>query len=203
MFDEETLGELSEPLAGDLDVYQARISGAHTGLSGGGEIVQALVDAADLAGSRFDPLALTDVRIRRGDVSNAVWEGVTARRVEIEGCRAVGWRVIIDFAEELVIQGCRWDHGGIFLGRTKGTVVFKDCSFAGTTLRGDFSRVLFEGCDLAGAELGVSAAAGCDLRTSRLSGARGLLTLKGARITPGQAIEIADLLAAEAGFRLD
>ena len=203
MFDEEPLSQPEARLAGDLDVYQARITGDHAGLRGGGEITEALVDAADLAGTRFDPLALTDVRVRRGDVSNAVWEGVTARRVEIDGCRAVGWRVIVDFAEELLVQGCRWDHGGIYLGRTKGAVVFRDCSFAGTTLRGDFSRVLFDGCELAGAEFGASAAAGCDLRSSRLPGARGLLTLKGAWISPEQAIGIADLLAAEVGFRLD
>jgi uncharacterized protein YjbI with pentapeptide repeats len=203
VFDEEALQPSDEPLDGDLDVYQARIGGDHTGLLGGGEIVQSLVDAANLAGSRLDPLSLTDVRVRRGDVANAVWEGVTARRVEFDGCRAVGWRIIVDFAEELLVQGCRWDHGGIFLGRTRGAVVFRECSFAGTTLRGDFSRVLFDRCELAGAEFGVSAAAECDLRSSRLAGARGLLTLKGARITPNQALEIADLLAVEAGFRLE
>lgn len=201
--DETALHPLDPPLDRDLDVYRSRITGEHGGLHGGGEIAESLLDGADLAGTRFDPLTLTDVRIRRGDLSNAAWEGLTARRVAVDGCRSVGWRVIVDFAEDLLVQGCRWDHGGLYVSRTRGAVVFRDCSFAGTTLRGDLSRVVFDGCDLAGAEFAASAAAGCDLRSSRLAGARGLLTLKGARISTDQLIEIAGILAVEAGFQLD
>lgn len=200
--DEAGLEPLPEPLDHELDVYRHRISGEHAGLRGGGEVAESLLDGADLAGSRLDPLTLTDVRIRRGDLSNAVWEHVTARRVAVEGCRSVGWRVIVDFAEDLLVEGCRWDHGGIFVTRTRGAVVFRECTFAGTTLRGDLSRVRFDSCDLAGAEFNANAAAGCDLRSSRLAGARGLLTLKGARIGTDQLIDVAGLLAVEAGFEL-
>lgn len=199
--DEENL-QPAEELDPDLDVYRVRLTGDHAGRHGAGEFTEVVADGASLAATRFDPLALTDVALRRADLSNAVWEGLTARRVEVDGCRTVGWRVIAEFAEDLLVQGCRWEHGALYLGRTRGLVVFKDCSFAGTTLRGDFSRVVLDGCDLAGAEFGASAATGCDLRTSRLSGVRGLSTLRGARITPVQAVELADLLATEAGFDL-
>ena len=47
------------------------------------------------------------------------------------------------------------------------------------------------------------AAAGFDLRGSRLAGSRGLLTLRGARITLEQTLTIADRLATEAGLTLD
>ncbi len=186
----------------DLDVYRARVTGEHIALTGGGEIVESLLDGAELSGCRFDPLTMTDVRVVRGDLSNAVFEGFTARRVAIEGCRAVGWRVIADFAEDLLVQGCRWDHGGLFITRTRGAVVFRDCTFAGTTIRGDLSRVVFDSCNLAGAEINASTAVGCDLRSSRLAGAAGLLTLRGAKISTDQLIDIAGLLAAEAGFEV-
>ena len=202
-FDEDELQPVEPPLDADLDVYRAVVTGDHSNLDGGGEISESLLDAANLAGSRLDGLELANVAIRRGDLSNAVWEGVTARRVAVTGSRAVGWRAILDFAEELHIEGCRWDHGGLYIGRTRGSIVFRDCSFAGTTVRGDLSRVVFDRCDFAGVEFGATAAKDCDLRTSRLTGASGLVTLKGARISTEQAIEIADLLAAEVGFRLD
>jgi uncharacterized protein YjbI with pentapeptide repeats len=200
--DESSLEPLGAPLDHELDVYRSRISGEHAGLRGSGEVAESLLDGASMADSRLDPLTLTDVRIRRGDLSNAVWEHLTARRVAVEGCRSVGWRVIVDFAEDLLVEGCRWDHGGIFVTRTRGAVVFRDCTFAGTTLRGDLSRVWFDSCDLAGAEFNASGAAGCDLRTSRLAGAGGLLTLRGARIGSDQLFDIAGLLAVEAGFEL-
>jgi hypothetical protein len=200
--DVDGLPPFDGPIEDDVDVYRARVGGDHTGRRGGGEITQAVLDGAVLAETRFDPLSLTDVRVRRADLSNAVWEGVTARRVVFDGCRAVGWRVIAEFAEDVAVQGCKWEHGGLYLARSRGAVVFRDCTFAGTTIRGDLSRVVFDSCDLAGAEFAASAAAGCDLRTSRLEGAHGLLTLAGAVITPEQALEIAHLLAAEVGFEL-
>jgi uncharacterized protein YjbI with pentapeptide repeats len=200
--DESILEPSGLDLDPDLDVYRARVTGEHTGLAGSGEIVESVLDGAELSGCRFDPLSMTDVRIVRGDLSNAVFEGLTARRVAIEGCRAVGWRVIADFAEDLLVQGCRWEHGGLFLNRSRGAIVFRDCTFAGTAIRGDLSRVVFDSCDLADAEFAASTAAGCDLRSSRLAGATGLLTLRGAKISSDQLVDIAGLLAVEAGFQL-
>jgi uncharacterized protein YjbI with pentapeptide repeats len=200
--DEDALGP-APAVEPDLDIYQARLTGDHAGVVGRGEITGSLLDGANLAETRLDPLSLVDVRIRRGDLSNAVWAGVTARRVEITDCRTVGWRVILDLAEDLLVTGCRWDYGSLYIGRSRGALAFRDCSFAGTTVRGDLSKVTFDGCEFAGVEFDASAAKGCDLRTSRLTGARGLLSLRGARITLEQAVDIADLLATEAGLVLE
>jgi uncharacterized protein YjbI with pentapeptide repeats len=186
----------------ELDVYRMRVTGDHSGLSGAGEITETVFEGANLAESRFDPLTLADVAVRRGDLSNGVWGSVTARRVEITDCRAVGWRVFLDLAEDVVVEGCRWDLGSLHIGRTRGPVVFRGCTFAGTSLRGDLSRVVFDDCELARAEFAAERATDCDLRTSRLADARGLGTLRGARITVEQAVEIADLLAVELGFRI-
>jgi uncharacterized protein YjbI with pentapeptide repeats len=201
--DASELRAVSSILSGELDLFQARLTCDHAGLAGGGEMAEVVAEGASLAQSRLDPLHLTDVVLRRTDLSNASWAGMTARRLMVSGCRTVGWRVICDFAEELVVEECRWEHGGLHLGRSRGGVVFRGCTFAGTSLRGDFSRMVFDGCDFAGAEFAVSAAARCDLRTSDLEGARGLTTLRGARIRSEQAMGIADLLAVEAGFLLD
>jgi uncharacterized protein YjbI with pentapeptide repeats len=201
--DPEVLQPADARLDDDLDLYRTRLTGSYVGVVGRGEIAEVSADGADLSGTRFDPLDLSDVRIDRADLAGARWEGVTARRLAITDSRLVGWRLIASFAEDVLISGCRWDDGGLHLQRGKGSIVFRDCTFSGTTLRGDLSGIVFEDCDLAGAEFGADAARNCDLRTSRLAGAKGLPTLKGARITTDQAIAIADLLAISLGFRLD
>jgi uncharacterized protein YjbI with pentapeptide repeats len=202
-FDPAALTEDDELLAGELDRYRARLTGAHLAGVGHGELAEVLVEGADLSSTRFDPLDLSDVQLDRVDLAGARWESVTARRFAVRDSRLVGWRLHCTFVEDLLVSGCRWEDGALFLGRAKGAVVLRDCTFAGTTIRGDVSGVVFDQCDLAGAEIGVDAARNCDLRTSRLAGARGLGRLKGARIGAEQAIGIADLLAVELGFRLD
>jgi uncharacterized protein YjbI with pentapeptide repeats len=192
--------ELEEP--DELDVYQALVTGSHAGVTGGGEITESLFDGADLSGTQFEPLSLVNSAFRRGDLSNAVWAAVTARRAEVVSCRAVGWRVYLDLAEDLLIEDCRWEIGSLHLARSRGPVVFRNCTFEGTTIRGDLSSTVFDNCSLAGAEFGASQASGCDLRTSRLDGASGLATLRGAEITAAQAVELAGVLAAELGFRV-
>lgn len=201
--DEDGLAEVDAvPTEDGIDLYRVRLVGAHPDLAAGGEVASAVLDAADLSGSRLRPLALTDVALRRADLSNGVWDDVVARRVAVEGCRTVGLRLFCDVAEDVLVTDCRWSDGSLYVARTKGAVVFRRCGFAGTTLRGDLSRVVFDDCDLAGAEFGADAATNADLRTSRLEGARGLRTLSGAWITAGQAVGVADLLAIEVGFRL-
>jgi uncharacterized protein YjbI with pentapeptide repeats len=185
---------------GELDVYRQLVTGDHTGLTGRGEIAESLFDSADLSGTQFEPLSITDSEFRRADLSNTAWIHVSARRTAITGCRAVGWRLFLDFAEDVLVDGCRWELGSLHLGRAKGPVVFRNCTFDGTTLRGDLSKVVFDSCTLAGAEFSAEKAAGCDLRTSRLDGARGLGTLRGARISPAQAVDLAAVLAAELGL---
>jgi uncharacterized protein YjbI with pentapeptide repeats len=57
------------------------------------------------------------------------------------------------------------------------------------------------GCDLADADFsGVTDARGLDLRESKLLGAKGLLSLRGARITGDQVLQVADDLAREVGL---
>lgn len=202
-FDPDALAPDDTPLDGEIDQYRTRLTGSYADAVGQGELAEVSAEGASFASTRFEPLDLSDVQLDRVDLAGARWEAVTARRWVVRDSRLVGWRLHSTFAEDLLVTGCRWDNGALFLGRAKGAVVFRDCSFAGTTLRGDLSGVVFDGCDLADAEFGADVALGADLRTSRLAGARGLARLKGAVITSEQAIGVADLLAIELGFRLD
>ncbi|HEX6754965.1 MAG TPA: hypothetical protein VF109_03365 [Mycobacteriales bacterium] len=161
------------------------------------------LDGVDLAGSRRQRLTLLDSVLRRCELTAAVWQQVTVRQTELVDCRALGLRLSVDLAQDLWVSGCRFDQAVLHLERVRGLVVFSGCSFTEAELSGDLSRVVAVDCDFAGCEFAASAAAGFDLRGSRLAGSRGLLTLRGARITLEQTLTIADRLATEAGLTLD
>ena len=91
----------------------------------------------------------------------------------------------------------------LHVARVRGLVVFERCSFTDAELAGDLSKVVAVDCDFDRGEFAATAADGFDVRESRLAGARGLLTLRGARITRDQTLTIADRLAVEAGLKVE
>jgi uncharacterized protein YjbI with pentapeptide repeats len=160
-------------------------------------------DGLDLAESRRSPLSLIDTVLRRCDLSAAVWQGVTMRQVELLDCRALGLRLSLDLAQDVYLEGCRFDAATLRISRVRGLVVFDGCTFTDAVVGGDLSAVVFSGCSFDGAEFAATSADGCDLRGSRLGAARGLLTLRGAKVTTDQAVAFAPRLASEAGFTVE
>jgi uncharacterized protein YjbI with pentapeptide repeats len=203
--DEASLADAVFPAGDDvdLDLSGVRISGGdRTGTSARGEITGSVLESLDLTGTRLRPLVLADARLHDVEVSNAQWHEVTARRVELRSARGVGLGLSLDLAWDVYVEDYRLDYAGIHVGRVRGHLVFRDCSLRSATLAGDLSRVVFDGCDLTDARFEATAADGCDLRSSRLAGARGLHGLRGARIDTGQLVVVAAQLAAEAGIRV-
>jgi uncharacterized protein YjbI with pentapeptide repeats len=161
------------------------------------------LDGVDLAETRRTPLTLVDSVLRRCDLSAAVWQSVTMRQVELLECRALGLRLSVDLGQDVYVEGGRFDSATLRIIRVRGLVVFDGCTFTDAMVGGDLSAVVFTGCTFDGAEFAATAANGCDLRGSRLGGARGLLTLRGARITADQAVAAAPRLASEAGLAVE
>lgn len=161
------------------------------------------LDGVDLAETRRSPLTVVDSVFRRCDLSAAVWQGVSLRQVELLDCRALGLRLSVDLGQDVYLENCRLDSATLRIARVRGLVVFSGCTFVDAVVGGDLSSVVFTDCDFDRAEFAATAAVGCDLRGSRLGGARGLLTLRGARITTDQAVAAALRLASEAGFTVE
>jgi uncharacterized protein YjbI with pentapeptide repeats len=115
-------------------------------------------------------------------------------------CRGIGLRLTVKHAGDVYAYDSRLDYAVVEVGRVKGLAVFDGCSFREAVISGDLSGVVFSDCDLTGTEFAASRAQGCDLRGSRLGAARGLLSLRGAKISADQAVDVADALAAEAGL---
>ena len=158
------------------------------------------LDGVDLVETRRSPLTLVDSVLRRCDLSAAVWQAVTARQVELLDCRALALRLSVELAQDVYVEGGRFDAAVLRIARVRGLVVFDGCTFTDATVGGDLSAVVFTGCAFDNAEFAATAADGCDLRGSRLGGARGLATLGGARLTADQTVTIAPRLATELGF---
>jgi uncharacterized protein YjbI with pentapeptide repeats len=161
------------------------------------------LDGVDLAETRRSPLTLVDSVLRRCDLSAAVWQAMTMRQVELLDCRALGLRLSVDLGQDVYVEGGRFDSATLRISRVRGLVVFDGCTFTDAMIGGDLSAVVFTGCTFENAEFAATAAAGCDLRGSRLGGARGLATLRGARVTADQTVTIAGRLAAELGLTVE
>ena len=188
-------------LSGDFEHELVRFDGgSQAEVTGSGSVSESTVAGVDLSGARLRPLMLTDVAFERVDLSGAVLDEVTARRVELVRCRAMGVRLGFAQVADVYAEGCRFDYGTLHVERAKGVAAFRECTFREATISGDLSAAVFLDCDFAATEFGAVHAKGCDLRSSRLMGARGLLSLRGASITAEQAVSVADQLAAEAGL---
>lgn len=141
-------------------------------------------------------------RVHEVDLSNTTVEVGTARRVQWEHCRAIGLQLTLGRAEDFYATECRLDYATIEVRRVKGLVVLQGCSLREAVI-GDLSNVLLLDCDLTGAEFAARRAEGCDLRGSELGRARGLVSLRGARISAEQAVSVAEVLAAETGLLVE
>lgn len=186
---------------GEFDLeYSLVDAGEQAGVTGEGSIAHSVVCRVDLSGSRLGPVTLTDTTLEDVDLSNASVQRVTARRVEMLRCRGIGLQLSVEQASDLYVEGCRLDFAAIHIEKVKGIAAFVGCSFREAEISGFPSGVVFLDCDFANTEFAAANAKGCDLRMSRLVGARGLLGPRGALITADQAASVADQLAVEAGL---
>jgi uncharacterized protein YjbI with pentapeptide repeats len=138
-----------------------------------------------------------DVALRDVTVANASWEQVTARRVEMVRCQAVGLQLGLLKAEDLYFEDCKLDYARLDVEQHRGVIVFHRCTFKEAVLSGELSGIVFSECGFSGAEFQARRAASCDMTRSRLVGASGLLTLAGASITEEQAVTLSGQLATE------
>lgn len=201
ILDIEDLSPSAVSLAGHFDYDECLVEDIdQAGVSGHGALRHAVIARGSIADSRFTELELMDVAFRQLAVPNSTWEQVTARRVEVIDCLAVGLQLSLAKAEDLYFEGCRLDYSNVNVDQHRGIIAFHRCTFKEAVLGGDLSKTVFSECEFDGAEFQARNARKCDLTSSRLEGASGLLTLTGAIITGEQAVAMSGQLAAEIGF---
>jgi uncharacterized protein YjbI with pentapeptide repeats len=200
-FDEADLVDAPAEFGVDFAHEDARITGGdQAGVTGDGVLRGCLISGVNLAAARLTRLDLRDTRCTELDLSNAMLDVNTIRTVELLTCRATGLRLSVGQASDLYVGDSKLDYAHIEITRVRGVAVFEGCSFREARLVGNLSDVVFADCDFTGADFAAQRADRCELPNSRLVGAHGLLTLRGARITREQAITVSDVLATEAGL---
>lgn len=201
IIDIEDMSPSDVSLSGHFDYDECQAEDVdQVGVMGQGSLHHVLLSGGSLADSRFAELDLMDVAFRQVAFPNGSWEKVTARRVEVIDCLAVGLKLGVARAEDLYLEGCRLDYSHVDVERYRGVIAFHRCTFKEAVLSGDLSKIVFSECEFNGAEFDARNALGCDLTRSRLVGASGLSSLTGAVITGEQAIALSGQLAAEIGF---
>lgn len=204
VLDAEQLTTGPADLTGEFEHELVRVDGGdQSEVDGGGSLAGCTLTGVELGGATLHPLTMDDVRLEQIELSNTVLREVVARRVELVRCRCVGLRLDLRQVTDLYVEGCRFDYATLRVTQVKGRVAFRECTFREATLYGALTDMIFVDCDFTGTTFdAVGGATGCDLRSSRLVGATGLLTLRGALISADQAVSIADRLATEAGLRI-
>jgi uncharacterized protein YjbI with pentapeptide repeats len=154
-----------------------------------------LLKQVRLGRSRLPALQLHDVRLDACDLAEADWEKPLLSRVEMLGCRMVGWRASEGDLRNVSIKGCN-AIGAQFWSTSFKHVRFESCILRDADFqRADLSGVVFEKCDLSNAKLSDAKLVGADLRGSKIEGVRlGVKELQGAIVDMEQAIAIARLL---------
>ena len=196
----------SKPDTGGLPLEQLDDQGAYTGLllsscdlseqvAEDVTFEASLFKHVGLGRTRLPSLQLHDVRLDACDLAEAEWEKPLLSRVEMLGCRMVGWRAGQGSLRNVLIKGCS-AIGAQFWSTSFKNVRFDSCILRDADFqRADLSGVIFDKCDLSNAKLSDAKLVGADLRGSKIEGVRlGIKELQGAIVDVEQAIAIARML---------
>ncbi|TLS41288.1 pentapeptide repeat-containing protein [Streptomyces montanus] len=183
------------------------------------EFREAAFVAQDGGGARFMDCALTgcaldETRLHRARLLDSVLTGIrgvgtdlgeaTLRDVEVVDARLGGVQLHGSVLERVVIRGGKIDYLNLRKARLKD-VVFEGCvlvepDFGGARLE----RVEFVDCVLKGADFNAVTLVDVDLRAAaEVDIARGVDRLAGAVISPAQLLDLAPVLAAAMGVRVE
>nr|WP_237534794.1 pentapeptide repeat-containing protein [Streptomyces sp. SID3343] len=168
--------------------------------SGGSRFMECAFTGATLGAGRYRRSRLTDVwladvRVVGADLAETGWQDATFLRCVVAGVQAFGstWR-------RVTFRGCKLDS--INLREAHLTdVVFEDCLLRDPDLAGaKLTRVTFPGSRITGAVLDNATLVGCDLRGADLGVSSGFAALKGATIDGAQLLDLAPHLARHLGI---
>lgn len=131
---------------------------------------------------------LVDIRFETCDLSNSEFEGGKFTRVEMTDCKITGMHVTNADISDLLLQSCTGElvqfHDSVFK-----RVVFQGCQLRGADFRYcNLEGSVFKDCDLQEAEFYEAKLAGADFRSSNIMGIKAHpADLKGAIIDSDQA----------------
>ncbi|HEY1134052.1 MAG TPA: pentapeptide repeat-containing protein [Nocardioides sp.] len=183
----------------------------------GVRLAELRLGSLDLAGARLMESQLDDVRAEEADLGGARLADVALDRVDLTVVRAARgqWRDVrvsgrmgaleaYDAAWRSVhLVGCKLGFVNL-RGAELLDVALTDCVVEELDLVGArLTRVRLDGTTLGRLDVQQAQLKDVDLRGARLDDVAGVRDLRGATVTPAQLTELAPLLAAELGLRVE
>lgn len=145
--------------------------------------------------THFRGLTLVDAQLDACDMANANWRECEFTRVELLGCRMLGFLAGEGRFQDVLFKECKGKFA-LFRGAHLKWVRFEKCDLTEADFHGaDLSGVVFAGCDLTGCDMKEAKLSGVDLRGSIVDEMRiGLEELQGATVDTVQAATFMRLL---------
>ena len=207
--DEPALPGLEEGRASDLGIRSDLSSLQFTDLDltgqdlTGSRLIECGLRGVRLDDTKLGALRLVDCRLENLDVpvllaARPMWRGVVLRSSRIGSAELYDgeWTGVR-------VSDCRLGYLN-FRHATLSDVEFAGCRIAELDLSGaTVSGLRFADCEVETLTIGGARLKDADLRGARLSVISGVSALSGAVIDPGQLVELAPLLAAEAGITVE
>lgn len=155
------------------------------------------------AGAKLGKFQVADVIFNRTEAAGLQTAEAAMLRVAVTDSRLTGADFGEALLEDCVFENVKLDESG-FRFATFKRVRFENCVLRNVDFTGvKMSNVSFSGCDLNGSNFDSAICKSVDLRGETLTSIKGVHGLKGATISSDQLIQLAPLLAAEAGFDVD
>jgi len=159
-----------------------------------------LVDV-ELGGSHLESLALTEVVVDRGDLSNVEARRAGIRVAALSGCRMTGIALTGATLRDVTIRNAQLNLAS-FAGARLTRVTFEDCVMRQTdVMDAELESVRFHACDMTEFDLRGATLSRCELRDCRLDGVRGADRLRGAAMPWSDIVAMAGIWAGELGIR--
>jgi hypothetical protein len=157
---------------------------------------------AQLAGVRFTGLECRDTVFVQCDLSGAALEEAVLTRVVFSDCRLTG--TTFDGAQltDVRISDSMADLAGFRMAKARFLLVENTSLHGADLYEFDGEHCALLGCDLAEANFDAARLRETDLHGSTIDDVRGALSLRGARISPGQIVPLAGTLLDALGIQV-
>ncbi len=167
------------------------------------EFGESRVAGGTMADSQWYRPSLYDLAFTGVDLANVRQTEAGWRRVSWSDCRMVGLDVASGVLSDVTFTGCLLDLASFrFTKLTR--VKFEGCRLRGADLSGaTLTDVQFTDCDLSQAQVHQMQTTRGQLAACQLAGLKSPSGLRGMRVSPLDLLELAGLLATDAGIVLD
>lgn len=154
-----------------------------------------------LGGTKLKRVQISDARLESCELSNAYWPECSLHRIEIIGCRMIGFAASQSFMRDTLFKDCKLETADFRFTKFKATR-FENCNLREADFQNaDLHSVVFNNCDLRGSQMSGAQLSGTDLRGSELDGIGvPLENLKGVIIDSSQIVELGWNIAKQIGI---